>query len=86
MAIPTVAGNRVSGAPGRRVGAAVPHLHRRNLGGVAQYEGAGAPSFATARGSLYVRTDGAVGSGGAAGTLRYVNATGADTWVALIDG
>ena len=85
-AIPTVAGNRVSGAPGGALVLPSPTCTGGNLGGVAQYEGAGAPSFAAARGSLYVRTDGAVGSGGAAGTLRYVNATGADTWVALIDG
>ena len=76
-----------SGAPGGALVLPSPTCTGGNLGGVAQYEGAGAPSFAgKARGSLYVRTDGAVGSGGAAGTLRYVNATGADTWVALIDG
>lgn len=39
------------------------------------YSGAGAPTFAAAQGSLYLRTDGSSIS-----TRMYVNTTGATTW------
>lgn len=50
------------------------------------FHGTGAPTFRARKGSIYTRTDGTVGSGGAAGSLRYVNSTGSTSWVALIDG
>lgn len=40
--------------------------------------GAGAPSFAAAQGSLYIRTGGSGGS-----QLLYVNSTGSTTWLAF---
>jgi hypothetical protein len=52
----------------------------------ATYAGYGAPSHSATKSSMYYRVDGAVGSGGAVGTLRYINSTGSTTWVALIDG
>jgi hypothetical protein len=84
-AIPTVVGNRVSANTGQALLLPSPTCTGGNLGGVAHYVGSGAPSFAAAKGSTYVRTDGTVGSGGVAGTLRYICSTGS-TWVPLIDG
>lgn len=42
------------------------------------FAGSGAPSFSTAKGSLYLRTDGSSSS-----TRLYVNSDGAGAWVAI---
>jgi hypothetical protein len=54
-------------------------------GSPAVYAGYGAPSHTATKGSIYTRCDGTAGVLGEAGTLRYVNSTGATTWVALAD-
>lgn len=42
------------------------------------YSGAGAPTFAAAQGSMYLRTDGSSTS-----TRAYINTTGSTTWTAV---
>lgn len=56
-----------------------------NQGSVAHYMGTGAPSHSAGKFSIYYRTNGTAGSGGTAGTARYMNTNGATTWAALID-
>jgi hypothetical protein len=63
-----------------------PVLIGGSAGTPAIYAGNGAPTHTAAKGSVYHRVDGTVGTLGEAGTLRYVNSTGASTWVALADG
>jgi hypothetical protein len=42
------------------------------------YSGTGAPTFAAAQGSMYLRTDGSSTS-----TRAYINTNGATTWTAV---
>lgn len=46
--------------------------------GAGLYSGAGAPSFAAAPGSMYLRTD------GTAATCLYINPTDGNNWVPIV--
>jgi hypothetical protein len=85
-AVPTVMGNSFVSVTNVLSGQPTPICIGGNRGVVATYQGAGVPSFTAALGSIFHRTDGVAGAGGAAGTLRYINSDGATTWVPLIDG